>query len=165
MSDNSTNVGNESNDTDKPGVVFKWNGNTYASKDVLEGEIATALSEALADWKMATVVCGEKTLAVRVEVAVLTGRGRPIGSKNAPKDGSAPKLTDTHYVAELADGTLAYRHVKDALTANVEAGNAGHVARLFAFNTKAGALYAIEHGTVTARPVAWETPAAAEVAS
>lgn len=147
--------------SDNNAVVYKWNGNTYASKEVLEGEIATSLSEALADWKRNVVKCGDKDLQVRVECTVLTGRGRPAGSKNAAKDPSAPKLTGTHFVAKRTDESFSYLHVDDVKA------NLADCAELYEFRTKDGAVYAIEHNTVVERTAVWvkpapEAPAAAE---
>lgn len=142
-------------------IMYKWNGNVYQSKETIEAEIAQSLSEALADWKRNVVKCGDKDLAVRVEVTVLTGRGRPAGSKNAPKDGSAPKLTGTHFVSHRTDGSFSYVHVDDVKA------NLADCAELYEFRTKDGALYAIDHNTVCERTAVWvkpapEAPAAAE---
>jgi hypothetical protein len=146
MSDDNNNVSEQNDET--PGQTYHWGKDVYGSKTVLETEIAKVLSEALADWKMATVKVGEKVLQVRVTATVLTGRGRPLGSRNAPK--GTVRLTETHYVSEDANGAFAYHHVKTDRSA---------VVRLYGpFNTKAGAEYSASHGTATERPVAWEAP-------
>lgn len=138
--------------SDNSGNSFKWGSDVYTDKGVLESAIAEHLA-ALNDG-LNVVKCGDKELAVRIEVTVLTGRGRPAGSKNAPKDGSAPKLTGTHFVAEGKDGALSYLHVdnvKDALPT---------CAALYEFRTRDGAEYAVSHNSVNGRTAVWTAPAA-----
>ena len=144
--------------SDNNSNVFKFGTDVYTDKGVLEGAIAEVLSAHLATLGLSTVQCGEKTLAIRVDVSVLTGRGRPVGSKNAPKDGSAgPKLTGTHYVGADTDGTFAYIHTDDLKD------NLPGCTKLYEFRTKDGAMYAIEHNTVQDRPCAWTAPVSSEV--
>ena len=138
--------------SDNNSNVFKCGNDVYTDKEVLEGAIAELLSAHLATLGLDSVQCGEKALKVRVDITVLTGKGRPAGSKNRAKDDSAPRLTGTHYVAERCDGTMFYHHVDQSLD---------NILRVWEFRTKDGAAYALAHNTVKERPCAWEAPVAA----
>ena len=137
--------------SDNNGNSFKWGSDVYTDKGVLESAIAEHLA-ALNDG-LNVVKCGDKELQVRIEVTVLTGRGRPAGSKNAAKDPSAPKLTGTHFVAKRVDESFSYLHVDDVKA------NLADCVELYEFRTKDGATYAIEHGTVVERTAVWVKPA------
>lgn len=142
--------------SDNNGNSFKWGSDVYTDKGVLESAIAEHLA-ALNDG-LNVVKCGEKELQVRIECTVLTGKGRPAGSKNQPKDGSAPRLTGTHFVAKRTDDSYGYLHADDVKA------NLADCTALYEFRTRDGAVYAIEHNSVEGRTPTWVRPAA-EVAA